>query len=142
MPLRLICPSCGANGQLPDAAAGRTARCPKCGTKLVVPLMTSPSPADDLDFYSDRGDGAKPFNPFDDGANESLTEPQKQTRRYTGGFNPFGDDATPDDPPADVEDPFDYTADEQRSQAESFEFGPMDVFSKDHSAKKKRRRDK
>src|SRR5437870_3534086 len=37
MPILVVCPSCSAKLRAPDAIAGRKIKCPKCGTRVVVP---------------------------------------------------------------------------------------------------------
>jgi hypothetical protein len=37
MPIQLSCPSCAASIKAPDAAAGKTARCPKCKVPIPIP---------------------------------------------------------------------------------------------------------
>ena len=56
------CPHCGAKLNVPEAALGKNGRCPKCQQKFLVqvpapldelvPLVTSPAPLDEGDFYS------------------------------------------------------------------------------------------
>lgn len=37
MPISVACSTCGSKFKAPDSAAGRKAKCPKCGAALVVP---------------------------------------------------------------------------------------------------------
>jgi hypothetical protein len=43
MPVRFICPQCGASGRLPEGFAGNRIKCPRC--KAVSPFATSSLPA-------------------------------------------------------------------------------------------------
>src|SRR5262249_47864749 len=36
------CPGCGAKGQVPDEAAGKKAKCPRCGSTAVIPPTLPP----------------------------------------------------------------------------------------------------
>lgn len=47
MPVLVACPSCSRKLSVPDAAVGRTARCPGCRTQFPIP---APPPADAFDF--------------------------------------------------------------------------------------------
>jgi uncharacterized paraquat-inducible protein A len=41
MPIRVVCPSCGASANAPDSAAGKRVRCPKCQAVMSVPADES-----------------------------------------------------------------------------------------------------
>src|SRR6266851_4219700 len=46
MPISIVCPSCAAALQAPDGRPGRTAKCPKCGTRISVPSQAvQPAPS-------------------------------------------------------------------------------------------------
>jgi hypothetical protein len=124
MPIHLACPSCGAKGTLPDAAAGKSARCPRCKATLVIPILAPPPapeppphyPEDDLEFDPTAPPDThtpRRYNPFDAAAAaapaESEVEKTKAAakKKYTSGYNPFEGEAPPEDAP--VEDPFDYS---------------------------------
>ena len=40
--LTLSCPGCGSTLRLPESAAGKTGRCPKCQSSVTAPLVTAP----------------------------------------------------------------------------------------------------
>jgi hypothetical protein len=42
MSLEFTCPGCGAQGQVPEAAAGKKVKCPKCGGIGLVPPAGAP----------------------------------------------------------------------------------------------------
>lgn len=44
MPIKAVCPKCQTNYRLPESAAGKSARCKKCGASFKVPVL---EPADD-----------------------------------------------------------------------------------------------
>lgn len=50
MPVAVICGSCDAKLNAPDAAAGKTVKCPKCGVMLVIPF---PEPDTDFEVIED-----------------------------------------------------------------------------------------
>lgn len=54
--IRVACPSCGRSLKAPPAAAGRSARCPACGSGVPIP---PPPPFDPLSALSDD-DAAAP----------------------------------------------------------------------------------
>src|SRR5205085_11696902 len=37
-PMQIVCTSCQAKIKVPDSAAGKKGKCPKCGTVLTLPL--------------------------------------------------------------------------------------------------------
>lgn len=39
MPIRIACPGCGQQADVPDVAAGKTVYCPKCQSILLVPAL-------------------------------------------------------------------------------------------------------
>ncbi len=45
MPIKLTCPTCTAQMNAPDAAAGKRVKCPKCQKVLVVPELVIEAPA-------------------------------------------------------------------------------------------------
>ena len=45
MPIAVACKACSAKFKAPDAAAGRRARCPKCGEPILIPAVTAPAKA-------------------------------------------------------------------------------------------------
>ena len=140
MPIHLACPSCGARGTLPDAAAGKSARCPRCKATLVIPILAPPHyPEDDLEFDPTAPPGAHApgrYNPFDDAAAAAPADSEvektkaRAKKKYTSGYNPFEGEAAPPDPP--VEDPFDY------SESDAPAAGAFD-FDQPTTARRKRR---
>ena len=147
MPIHLACPSCGVKGSLPDAAAGKSARCPRCKATLVIPILNPPPapvappppevvpvpthhPEDDREFDPTAPPDthtSRRYNPFDDGAAAAPAESEVEKTRaqgkkkYTSGYNPFEGAPAPEDAPA--EDPFDYSeSDGPANPAGAFEF--------------------
>jgi hypothetical protein len=64
MPITVSCQTCGSPLRVPDAAAGKAVRCPKCASSMVVPadeLPARPVPdeADELPTRSGRGERRK-----------------------------------------------------------------------------------
>lgn len=47
MAIQFLCPYCTASIKVADAAAGKIGSCPKCGTKLRVPIPAKPDPVPD-----------------------------------------------------------------------------------------------
>jgi hypothetical protein len=48
MAIEFHCPYCTAAIRVPDAAAGKRGKCPKCATRLLVPAVAVPDPLDPL----------------------------------------------------------------------------------------------
>jgi len=44
MPIEFQCPYCTASIRVPDQAAGKQGKCPKCETRLIVPKLAAPPP--------------------------------------------------------------------------------------------------
>lgn len=44
MPIRVNCSGCGMHLQAPDAAAGRSAKCSSCGSRVEIPFRVEPPP--------------------------------------------------------------------------------------------------
>src|SRR5688572_5782354 len=68
MPIELLCPGCNQLLRVPDTAAGKAAKCPKCATVLSVPTGANPANVAPLGppQSPDLGFGApepKPGNP-------------------------------------------------------------------------------
>lgn len=154
MPIHLACPACGAKGTLPDAAAGKSARCPRCRALLVIPILTPPpapvpaapppAPEDDLEFdpTAPAGGRSRGFNPFADGAADAPPETEaeraKGRRKYAAeAHNPFAGAPAAAEAPAD--DPFDYSPPDAPGGPApgAFDFGPADAFADEFTAKKK-----
>ncbi|MDB5313034.1 MAG: hypothetical protein JWO38_7236 [Gemmataceae bacterium] len=70
MPIRIACPSCAAVLTVPDTAAGKTGKCPKCQTPIAIPPATPefevvdepapPTPADNRPGSRRRSADAAP----------------------------------------------------------------------------------
>ena len=45
MPIAVVCQSCSLRTNVPDAAAGKKVKCPKCSTWIRVPAPTTATPA-------------------------------------------------------------------------------------------------
>lgn len=95
MPIEFLCSSCQQQLRVPDAAAGKNARCPKCSTILAVPgasqTATPPPPVAPTP-------GDLSFRP----------EPKPAPQNSAGGFdNPFGDTGPkPWSGPSDAANPY------------------------------------
>ncbi|MBP86055.1 MAG: hypothetical protein CMJ64_04955 [Planctomycetaceae bacterium] len=61
MPIQFQCPHCGHSMQLPDAAAGKQGKCPKCQGVVTVPAGVAAAPAspEDEEFWSEVGEEKK-----------------------------------------------------------------------------------
>jgi endogenous inhibitor of DNA gyrase (YacG/DUF329 family) len=95
------CPSCGVKVRLPDQAAGRRFRCPRCRGVIAGPPA---APAEAFAFEAPAAadpPAASPWNPFADEAPApsaaDATLPKERKRRPTArpraadGYNPFDD---------------------------------------------------
>lgn len=93
MPIEFRCPSCARTLRTPDETAGKSAKCPQCGTITEVPSSsTTGTPSGSMGGFSSGPTGGGPAgtsNPFGNAANPYAT-PQ------SGGMGletkPFSDD--------------------------------------------------
>ena len=74
MPIRVTCPGCAAGITAPDAAAGRTLKCPKCKGPLTVP---EPEPA----FEAVEDDELVPLEVVDDAPPAPAGESPKKKKK-------------------------------------------------------------
>jgi len=145
MPISVQCPACQGRVKLPDNAAGRRFRCPKCKGVVLGPGTPPPPPtirpketldpgfidaphdpagSAPLDVPMPISEAAKraldDFNPFDDGkGNDDEEEKPKKQRYYQpkDDYNPFTDPAAsaPPVPGANPEVLFDFGMEESPS---------------------------
>jgi predicted Zn finger-like uncharacterized protein len=59
--MMITCSNCQAKIRVPDAAAGKKGKCPKCQTVITIPAAGEPS-ADDLPPPADEAAGGSPFD--------------------------------------------------------------------------------
>jgi hypothetical protein len=114
MPIAVNCPGCSSRLTVPDTAAGKKARCPKCQTQLVIPAAPAPAAAErsPFDFNSPaapaaKKPAAKPLPPPPAPAPEPLSldddepaPPPRTPARGTGRKPVLDLDDEPDDRPA------------------------------------------
>lgn len=118
MPISVTCPTCAGRVRLPDNAAGRRFRCPKCkGVIPGPPKPAPPAPAPVHGFVDEPGDPSpesppaegpipisaaarkaidEPFNPFADPSAPAETEDEERPnkKRYwkpKDDYNPFAE---------------------------------------------------
>jgi hypothetical protein len=121
MPIPVVCPSCNSRVLLPDNAAGKRFRCPKCQGVIPGPVTPAanqsvirPHDQTDTGFVDTPADpAANPlfeepapisplarkavqpeFNPFDDGTAGEQDDEKPRGKRYykpKDDFNPFAD---------------------------------------------------
>jgi hypothetical protein len=124
MPISIACPLCQAQVKLPDNAAGRKFRCPKCkGVIAVKPAAPKPVIRPEGAFAGgftdapiDPGESAPiegpvplssaakkatvaDYNPFADGAEEEPEEEKPKNKRYfkpKDDYNPFTEPPAPE----------------------------------------------
>lgn len=84
MPATIPCPECDARLKVPDGAAGRRIRCPRCGTTLTVPGTNSISAA-----------APKRSPPGDDDEDDTAPEDRPQRRKRKKKRSPAGGMALP-----------------------------------------------
>jgi hypothetical protein len=123
MPIPVVCPSCNSQVRLPDNAAGKRFRCPKCQGAIPGPAASAakqsvirPHDQTDTGFVDSPADPAesKPFegpapisslarkavqpdfNPFDDGTAGEQDDEKPRGKRYykpKDDYNPFSESA-------------------------------------------------
>lgn len=120
MPIAVICPACKSRVRLPDNAAGKRFRCPKCQGVIhgppaapAKPAVIRPADQTDAGFADVPADPAEnpifepqapissaarkaaqpEFNPFDDGAATADEEKPRGKRYYKpkDDYNPFAE---------------------------------------------------
>jgi hypothetical protein len=70
MPITVLCPSCSAKLNAPDAAAGKKVKCPRCQSLMVVPQPA----AEPLDFEVVEEESPRPSAPA------AAAQPKRPTR--------------------------------------------------------------
>ncbi|WP_425615875.1 hypothetical protein NA78x_005807 [Anatilimnocola sp. NA78] len=100
MPIEFRCPNCDQQLRVPDAAAGKNAKCPKCASIVAVPGTAAAAPPPAFPPESKPTPSISPDRPF--GAppsRDAFSTPQS-----TGSFgqapsnNPFGSTPPPTNP--------------------------------------------
>lgn len=94
MPIEFRCPSCTQQLRVPDTAAGKGAKCPKCQSIVTVPAASEqPGGASSLPSFGNAPASPPPFNP------PPLTPPPFLAPPASSTGSPFG--APPASKPAD-----------------------------------------
>jgi hypothetical protein len=99
MPISVICPSCNSRIRLPDNAAGKRFRCPKCQGVVAGPASVPAKPpvvrpAD----QTDAGFADSPPDPAENQVFEAPTPISSAARKAAQpDFNPFDDGTAPED---------------------------------------------
>lgn len=81
MPIRIACPKCGKNLNVPDGLAGKRGKCPRCATTFEIPaksLKTGDETRDDIDFPSTVAGQSAPVT-ASAGEVEPPSPPAKET---------------------------------------------------------------
>lgn len=100
MPIELRCPGCSQQLRVPDDAAGKTAKCPKCAALVQIPGAAAPPPPPppSTPEWSFGAEAAKPAaSPFGAAGNPYSTEPGKGYD--SGPVNPYASPQTLPDKP-------------------------------------------
>ena len=77
MPISFDCPQCGKHLKAPDAAAGKSSKCPHCGCKVTCPAPAKAATATPkaAAVKPPKPPAADPFDNPDDGSPYALIEP-------------------------------------------------------------------
>ena len=77
MPISFECPTCGKHLKAPDAAAGKSSKCPGCGGKVTCPAPAKAAGAAPkaATVKPPKPPAADPFENPDDGSPYALIEP-------------------------------------------------------------------
>jgi hypothetical protein len=106
MAIEFSCPQCAAVIRVPDVASGKKGSCPTCQTKLIVPTIEVPDPAEQIAQISSPeppppiAPPTAPLFPSEPAAPQFSSEPipQVQAPQTPAPFDPF---ALPSDAPAE-----------------------------------------
>src|SRR4051812_6619093 len=99
MPIEVLCPGCATRLAVADAAAGHTARCPKCGDLMTVPAVVEakavapprlPAPADPDPRRTPRGDDAGDDRPRGKRRRDDDDADDRPRRKRKAGGPPVG----------------------------------------------------
>ncbi|HKB06578.1 MAG TPA: hypothetical protein VKD90_30560 [Gemmataceae bacterium] len=167
MPLSVSCAACGARVRLPDGAAGRRFRCPRCKGVIQAPPASEPAPDNPFaydnptDATDAEPEGKEPhtrrrrrptalprsvdgFNPFDESTADADDGPRPTLRKYRkgSGWNPFeSGSAEPESGPTPEETAFEFgvEAAAEPGPSSDFDFGPPDPRDDDGTSGRRRR---
>src|SRR5688500_613268 len=98
MPISIACPLCQARVRLPDDAAGKKFRCPKCKGVISVKAPAPPKPTILPEGALNSGFTDAPLDPAGSSPVEGpvpISAAAKKARR--GEYNPFDDGTGHDD---------------------------------------------
>jgi hypothetical protein len=85
MPIRAVCPGCQRGFSAPDKYAGRTTKCPKCGSTITIP---KPEPEPEPNLFSLAAE-ALPDQPATTLPPRPAAPPKAGSRRETFGIMAF-----------------------------------------------------
>jgi dipeptidyl aminopeptidase/acylaminoacyl peptidase len=81
MPISISCPSCNATLKLPDAAAGKKAKCPKCSAEFTVDAAAPAAPVETVQPEPSRAPEAPPRRPRRDDRDWDDDDVDRRIRR-------------------------------------------------------------
>jgi predicted RNA-binding Zn-ribbon protein involved in translation (DUF1610 family) len=71
MAIAFSCPQCGKKLKAPDNAAGKSSKCPGCGT-----TVTCPEPIYEAELVEPPAGGINPYDDIDDGTPYAMSDPK------------------------------------------------------------------
>jgi predicted Zn finger-like uncharacterized protein len=106
--MQVTCSNCQSKIRVPDSAAGKKGKCPKCGNIIAIPALAAPEdvasepiaetpPSSAFDFEAGPAPSAKASRDTDD-ALESGPPPRKSKARAADDEEDYDDDADDDRP--------------------------------------------
>ena len=88
MPISFQCPQCGKKLKAPDAAAGKSSKCPGCGGTVTCPEPVYDAEVVEMDVAPEKPAGFNPFADLDDDKPYGVAGPQPVEQSSDDGRRP------------------------------------------------------
>jgi predicted RNA-binding Zn-ribbon protein involved in translation (DUF1610 family) len=88
MSISFQCPRCGKKLKAPDAAAGKSSKCPGCGGTVTCPEPVYDAEVVDMDLAPEKPSGFNPFADLDDDKPYGVAGPQPVQESSDDGRRP------------------------------------------------------
>ena len=88
MPISFQCPQCGKKLKAPDAAAGKSSKCPGCGGTVTCPEPVYDAEVVEMELAPEKPAGFNPFADLDDDKPYGVATPQPVEQSSDDGRRP------------------------------------------------------